>query len=128
MHEVTDKKTSFFFWHRTCTYNLINTLTMKTIKKITDINEFELEKICHLLECSHDDIINLYSNAENVVKSSENTYDTLMKILQQGNNLREAVLIALICGKSIGQEEARNKMEEDIKDKLFNAFKQNSSL
>ena len=49
----------------------------------------------------------------------------LLKILQQGNNVREATLIGLLCGKIIGIVEAEKKIERDIKDKLFNAFKKN---
>ena len=54
-----------------------------------------------------------------------NIYDRLLKILQQGNNVREATLIGLLCGKLIGFVEAEKKIERDIKDKLFNAFKKN---
>ena len=45
-----------------------------------------------------------------------------MKILQQGNNVREATLIGLICGKYFGFNHAEEQIEDDIKQKLFDAF------
>ena len=45
-----------------------------------------------------------------------------MKILQQGHNVREATLISLLCGKYFGFDRAQEKIEEDIKQKLFDAF------
>ena len=45
-----------------------------------------------------------------------------MKILLQGHNVREATLIALMCGKYFGFNQAEEQIEEDIKHKLFDAF------
>ena len=101
---------------------------MTSIKKLEELNEFEQEKICHLLECNFDDLIRFSDEAEKVFNNTDNTYDTLMKILQQGNNVREATLIGILCGKLIGFAEAESKIEEDIKERLFNAFKHNRSL
>jgi hypothetical protein len=73
-------------------------------------------------------LIRLFNEAEKVFNNTDTTYDSLMQILQQGNNLREAIFIGILCGKLIGFSEAESKIEEDIKEKLFNAFKQNRSL
>ena len=54
---------------------------------------------------------------------TKSIYESLLKILQQGNNLREAILIGILCGKHIGFLEAEENIERDIKDKLFDAFK-----
>ena len=49
-----------------------------------------------------------------------------MKILQQGYNIREIALLAMVLGKKIGYEKAKDELEEEIKDKLYKAFKNNS--
>tara|TARA_B100001778_G_scaffold282032_1_gene247396 strand:- start:2088 stop:2393 length:306 start_codon:yes stop_codon:yes gene_type:complete len=96
------------------------------INKILDnLSQFEIEKLCNLLECDKDELARLYESAKKVYNDSETIYDRLLKILQQGNNVREATLIGLLCGKLIGFSEAEQKIERDIKDKLFNAFKKN---
>ena len=48
-----------------------------------------------------------------------------MKVLQQGFNVREATLIGILCGSIIGYNFAEED-KENIKDKLFNAFKNNN--
>ena len=48
-----------------------------------------------------------------------------MKILQKGNNIREATLIGILCGKNLGFNQAQEQIEEDIKQKLFDAFNNN---
>ena len=56
----------------------------------------------------------------------QNTYDyAMMKILQKGHNLREAIFIAMIIGRKEGYTQAELDMEEEIKDKLYQAFKGN---
>ena len=96
------------------------------INKILDnLSQFEIEKLCNLLECDKDELARLYESAKKVYNDSETIYDRLLKILQQGNNVREATLIGLLCGKLMGFSEAEQKIERDIKDKLFNAFKKN---
>mgnify|MGYP001179959366 CR=1 FL=1 len=96
------------------------------INKILDnLSQFEIEKLCNLLECDKDELARLYESAKKVYNDSDTIYDRLLKILQQGNNVREATLIGLLCGKLIGFSEAEQKIERDIKDKLFNAFKKN---
>ena len=49
-----------------------------------------------------------------------------MKVLQQGFNVREATLIGILCGSIIGYNFAEEDMENAIKDRLFNAFKNNN--
>ena len=88
----------------------------------TTFDKFEREKLCNLLECSLDDLDKIISSAKNTFKESETVYDSVMKILQQGHNIREATLISLICGKYLGYHQAEEQIEEDIKQKLFDAF------
>ena len=88
----------------------------------TTFNKFEREKLCNLLECSPDDLDKIISSAKHTFKESETVYDSVMRILQQGHNVREATLISLICGKYFGYNQAEEQIEEDIKQKLFDAF------
>ena len=93
--------------------------------KIDDIHQFEKEKLCNLLESEYVDLKRIFDEAESIVDSNNTIYDVLLKILQQGNNVREAALSGILCGKIMGYIEAKNKIELDIKDKLFHAFKNN---
>jgi sensor histidine kinase regulating citrate/malate metabolism len=92
------------------------------------LNQFEKEKLCHLLECNDAELTKFYERASAVFQQTDTTYDALLKILHQGNNVREATLAGLLCGKLIGFSEAKAKIELDIKDKLFNAFKNNRTF
>ena len=47
----------------------------------------------------------------------------LLKILQQGHNIREATLAGIIIGEKFGYEKAKIELEDEIKDKLYRAFK-----
>ena len=85
-------------------------------------NKFEKEKLCNLLQCSASELERIITTAEEVFKESDTTYDAVMKILQQGNNVREATLIGMLCGKYFGFTQAEEKIEKDIKQKLFDAF------
>lgn len=98
---------------------------MHTLKILENLTQFEQEKLCNLLECKNTDLAVFYENAKKVVNETDTTYDALLKILQQGNNVREAALVGILCGQLIGFSEAEEKIEKDIKDKLFNAFKNN---
>ena len=98
---------------------------MTSIEISKNISQFEKEKLCHLLECNEDELTKFFEKSISVFKQTDTTYDALLKILQQGNNVREATLAGLLCGKLIGFSEAKTKIELDIKDKLFNAFKNN---
>ena len=88
----------------------------------TQLDRFEKEKLCNLLECSLQDLDLLIENAEKIYNETNSVYDSIMKILQQGYNVREATLISLFCGKYFGFNQAEEQIEEDIKQKLFDAF------
>ena len=101
---------------------------MKTLELSDNLSQFEQEKLCNLLECDHSELLRLFKKARFVFNETETTYDALLKTLQQGNNVREATLVGLLCGKMIGFSNAEERIEEDIKEKLFNAFKNNNPL
>ncbi|MBG65334.1 MAG: hypothetical protein CMP73_01575 [Flavobacteriales bacterium] len=98
---------------------------MIKLEDFDNLSKHEEGKLLHLLECNKDELISLFENAQEVVSSQNSLYETLLKILQQGNNVREAALVGILCGKILGFEEAKDKIELDIKEKLFNAFKNN---
>mgnify|MGYP001468293448 CR=1 FL=1 len=98
---------------------------MKTLERFEELSQFEQEKLCNLLECNTMELSQLYENARIVFKETDTLYDALLKILQQGNNVREATFAGILCGKLIGFSEAKIKIERDIKDKLFDAFRNN---
>lgn len=88
----------------------------------TVFDKFEKEKLCNLLECTASELYEIIENAERIYQETDSVYDSVMKILQQGNNVREATLIGLICGKYFGFNYAEEQIEDDIKQKLFDAF------
>ena len=89
------------------------------------INKFEKEKLLHLLEYSSEELDDFVKKSLEISKETSNIYDTVLKILQKGYNIREAVLIGILLGEKIGYENAKNEMEQEIKDKLYRAFKNN---
>ena len=95
---------------------------------MTDFNfnnelvKFEKEKLCNLLECTSSQLDMFLDNAEKIFKETDSVYDSVMKILQKGHNIREATLIALMSGMYFGFNQAEEQIEEDIKQKLFDAF------
>ena len=89
------------------------------------INKFEKEKILHLLEYSSEELDDFVKKSLEISKETSNIYDTVLKILQKGYNIREAVLIGILLGEKIGYENAKKEMEQEIKDKLYRAFKNN---
>ena len=95
---------------------------MTDLQYTTTFDKFEREKLCNLLECSSQDLDKIISSAKHTFNESETVYDSVMRILQQGNNIREAALISLICGKYLGYNQAEEQIEQDIKQKLFDAF------
>jgi len=48
-----------------------------------------------------------------------------MKLLQKGHNVRETALIAMFIGRNDGYLQAESDMEDEIKDKLYKAFRGN---
>ena len=95
---------------------------MTDLQYTTTFDKFEREKLCNLLECSSDDLDKIIFSAKNTFEESETVYDSVMKILQKGHNIREATLISLICGKYFGYNQAEEQIEENVKQKLFDAF------
>ena len=89
------------------------------------INKFEKEKLLHLLEYSSEELDDFVKKSLEISKETSNIYDTVLKILQKGYNIREAVLIGILLGEKIGYENAKKEMEKEIKDKLYRAFKNN---
>jgi hypothetical protein len=89
------------------------------------ISKLEKEKISNLLECSEHELDILNEKSDSLYNLNSNTYENILKVLQQGFNIREATLAALNLGQIIGYEKAKIEMEEEIKDKLYNAFRNN---
>ena len=98
---------------------------MNIPSKIQNLNSFEIEKLCNLLECDKQELVEFEKLALQIANETEHTYDAMMKILQKGHNLREAIFIAMIIGRKEGYIQAEADMEEEIKDKLYQAFRGN---
>ena len=87
------------------------------------ISKFEKEKLLHLLECTEKELDILTENSIDILEEDNSIYDVFLKILQQGLNIREATLSGIILGQKLGYNTAKIEMEEEIKDKLYKAFK-----
>ena len=98
---------------------------MNIPNKTQNLNQFEIEKLCHLLECEKKELEQFESIAFQIAEETDNTFDAIMKILQKGHNLREAIFISMIIGRIEGYVQAESDMEEEIKEKLYQAFKGN---
>ena len=98
---------------------------MNIPSKIQQLSSFEIEKLCHLLECDQQELVDFEKLALQIADETEYTYDAMMKILQKGHNLREAIFIAMIIGRKEGYLQAEADMEEEIKEKLYQAFRGN---
>ena len=90
-----------------------------------NISKFEKEKLLQLLECSENELEILNKKALELVDGECSFYDLFLKILQQGYNIREATLSAIILGEQLGYKKAEIEMEKEIKDELYRAFKNN---
>jgi len=88
-----------------------------------NISKYEKEKLLQILECSEQELDSLTENAMNLVEGEYSFCDIFLKILQQGYNIREATLSAILLGEKMGYKRAEIEMEEEIKDKLYRAFK-----
>jgi len=105
-------------------YKLINKLIVMNVpSKIESLGSFEVEKLCHLLQCEKAELFEFEKIANEIVEESDSTYDAIMKILQRGHNVRETSLIALLIGRTDGYLQAEADMEDEIKDKLYQAFR-----
>ena len=89
------------------------------------ISKFEKEKLLNLLECTEEDLEILTNKSNTILQENYNVYDALLKILQQGFNIREATLSGIMLGQKLGYSSAKIEMEEEIKNKLYQAFKNN---
>jgi hypothetical protein len=98
---------------------------MNIPSNIQQLSSFEIEKLCNLLECDQQELVEFEKHALQIAHETEYTYDAMMKILQKGHNLREAIFIAMIIGRKEGYLQAEADMEEEIKDKLYQAFRGN---
>jgi len=87
------------------------------------ISKFEKEKLLQLLECTENELDLLTEKSIKTLQENSSIYDVLLKILQQGFNVREATLSGIILGQKLGYNTAKIEMEEEIKDRLYNAFK-----
>tara|TARA_B100001248_G_C26965687_1_gene267915 strand:- start:180 stop:482 length:303 start_codon:yes stop_codon:yes gene_type:complete len=87
------------------------------------LKNYDIEKVCHLLECDKEELSNFLNDSKKINESSKTIYQKIMKILQQGANVREAALLGILCGYQFGYNDAKDKIEQDMKNKLYNAFK-----
>lgn len=90
-----------------------------------NLNKYEKEKLINLLEYSESDFNVLFEKLNEIITENDNIFDVLLKILQQGLNIREATLLGLYYGQKNGYKKAKLEIEDEIKDKLFRAFKNN---
>ena len=90
-----------------------------------NLNKYEKEKLINLLEYSESDFNVLFEKLNEIINENDNIFDVLLKILQQGLNIREATLLGLYYGQKNGYKKAKLEIEDEIKDKLFTAFKNN---
>ena len=90
-----------------------------------NLNKYEKEKLLNLLEYSESDFNVLFEKLNEIIAENDNVFDVLLKILQQGLNIREATLLGLYYGQKNGYKKAKLELEDEIKDKLFRAFKNN---
>tara|TARA_Y100001933_G_C18914973_1_gene528429 strand:+ start:893 stop:1174 length:282 start_codon:yes stop_codon:yes gene_type:complete len=90
-----------------------------------NLNKYEKEKLLNLLEYSESDFNVLFEKLNEIIAENDNVFEVLLKILQQGLNIREATLLGLYYGQKNGYKKAKLELEDEIKDKLFRAFKNN---
>jgi hypothetical protein len=90
---------------------------------MNNISKYEKEKLLQILECTEEELNLLEKRASNLIQEESSFCDIFLKILQQGYNIREATLSAIILGEKFGYKKAEIEMEEEIKEKLYRAFK-----
>jgi hypothetical protein len=88
-----------------------------------NLSKFEKEKLLNILECTDEELVLLLEQTNNLTEEDSTLYDIFLKILQQGYNIREATLSAIVLGERLGYKKAEMEMEEEIKEKLYRAFK-----
>ena len=90
---------------------------------MNNISKYEKEKLLQILECTEEELNLLEKRASNLIQEESSFCDIFLKILQQGYNITEATLSAIILGEKLGYKKAEIEMEEEIKEKLYRAFK-----
>ena len=90
---------------------------------MNNISKYEKEKLIQLLECKEEELELLTENAMKLIVDDCSFYEIFLKILQQGYNIREATLSAILIGEQLGYKKAEIEMEDEIKEKLYRAFK-----
>ena len=90
-----------------------------------NLNKYEKEKLLNLLEYSEKEFDALFEKLKDTINENDNIFDILLKILQQGLNIREATLLGIYYGQKYVYKKAKLELEDEIKDKLFRAFKNN---
>ena len=90
-----------------------------------NLNKYEKEKLLNLLDYSESEFNVLFEKLNEIITENDNIFEVLLKILQQGLNIREATLLGLYYGQKNGYKKAKLELEDEIKDKLFRAFKNN---
>ena len=96
------------------------------LNSLNNLSNQEEDNLCKVLQCDRKELSRLFKHAEKLYSKKYSLYEIYMKVLQQGFNVREATLIGILCGSIIGYNFAEEDMENAIKDKLFNAFKNNN--
>ena len=96
------------------------------IKLLSNLSHHDEKKLCKILQCDREELLGLFKQSEKLYNKKDSVYDIYLKVLQQGFNVREATLIGILCGSILGYNFAEEDMENAIKDKLFNAFKNNN--
>jgi hypothetical protein len=77
----------------------------------------------NLLQCTENELDILSENSDTIFKENKSIYDIVLKILQEGLNIREATLLGVILGQKYGYSVSKAEMEEEIKEKLYKAFR-----
>ena len=90
-----------------------------------NISTFEKEKIMQILQCNEKELNLLANDTISLFKGEDSFYNLFLRILQQGHNIREATFSAIILGERLGYKKAKIEMEEEIKETLYRAFKNN---
>ena len=71
-----------------------------------NLNKYEKEKLLNLLEYSETELNVLFEKLNDIITENDNTFEVLLKILQQGLNIREATLLGLYYGQKNGYKKS----------------------
>ena len=71
-----------------------------TVRRCMDnLNKYEKDKVLNRLEYSESDFNVLFEKLNEIITENDNIFDVLLKILQQGLNIREATLLGFTWAK-----------------------------